>query len=75
MKTLLQNKIKFLILMFLALSLSGYSAPDTKSKSTTKVYKNEYRSHKKGCSSFKQQDYKKSNQHRNFQKRLNRANR
>ncbi len=75
MKTLLQNKVKFLIMMFLALSLSGFASPDSKSKSTSKVYKNEYRSHKKVCSSFKQQDYKKSNQHRNFQKRINRANR
>jgi hypothetical protein len=41
MKTLLQNKVKFLILMFLALSLSVYSESGVRSKSVTKDYKHE----------------------------------
>jgi hypothetical protein len=76
MKTLLQNKVKFLILMFLALSLSVYSASGVRSKSVTKNYKHEYRSLKKGvCKGYKQQNYYESNKHRKFQKRINRSNR
>ncbi len=75
MKTLLQTKVKFLILMFLALSLSGYSAPGVKSKSAIKGNNNEYRIRKGECKSYKQQDYKISSKHRKFQKKINRSNR
>ena len=76
MKTLLQNKVKFLILLFLALSLSVYSAPGANTKSVMKEFKHECRSLKKGvCKGYKQQDYYESNKHRKFQKRINRSNR
>jgi hypothetical protein len=75
MKTLLQNKVKFLILMFLALSLSVFSAPGVNSKNVVKGYKHEYRSPKGVCKVYKQKDYNESNKHRKFQKRTNRSNR
>jgi hypothetical protein len=75
METLLQNKVKFLVLMFLALSLSVFSAPGVNSKNVVKGYKHEYRSAKGGCKVYKQKDYNDSNKHLKFQKRTNRSNR
>jgi hypothetical protein len=75
MKTLLHNKVKFLILVLLALSLSGYSTPDVRSKSVVKSSKSEYRNMKKGCKSFSTQDFKASYKHKKFQKKVNRSNR
>ena len=75
MKTLLQNKVKFLVLMLLALSLSVFAAPGVKSKNVVKGYKHEYKSPRGGCKVYKQSDYKESNKHRKYQKRANRPNR
>jgi hypothetical protein len=74
MKTLLQNKVKFLILMFLALSLSAFSVPGVKSNYITKKDKHEYKSLKGVCKCYKQKAYKESNKNRKFQKRKNRSN-
>ena len=73
MKTLLQNKVKFLILMFLALSLSAYSVPNVKSNYGKKENKREYKSLKGECKYYKQKDYKESNKNRKFPKRVNRS--
>ena len=73
MKTILQNKVKFLIMMFLALSFSVYSAPDVKLKSVNKGHKHEYKS-QKGCRSYEQQD-KKSYKHGKFHIRKSRSGR
>jgi len=75
MKTLLQNKVKFLMLMFLALNFTVYSVPVIKSKIVTGGHKYEYRSLKGNCKCFKQKDYNASNKHMKFQKRVNRSNR
>lgn len=74
MKTLLQNKVKFMLLMFMALSLSAYSVPNIKSNSVKKMNNHEYKSLKGECKYHKQKDYKGLNKNWRFQKRINRSN-
>lgn len=61
MRTILQNKFKFLVLVFLAVFLSAYSAPGPKpkySKSAKKEYRHEYKSLKGVCNCYNDRNNK-----------------
>ena len=61
MGTILQNKSKFLVLVFLAVFLSAYSAPGPKpkySKSAKKEYRHEYKNLKGVCNCYKDRNNK-----------------
>ena len=60
------------MLIFLALSLSAYSATGAKSNSIKKEYKQEYRSLKGACNCYKQTPYKALKKYSKSQKRANR---
>lgn len=72
MKTLLQNKVKFLMLIFLGLFLSAYSGPIDRPGGAKKEYKQEYRSLKGVCNCYKDRHYKNTSKYRKYQKRVNR---
>lgn len=75
MKTLLQNKVKFLILIFMVLSFSAYSVPGVNSIYGKSKNVHEYKSPKVECKYHKQKYYKELNKNKRFQKRVNRSNR
>ncbi len=84
MKTIMHNKVKFLMMIFLALSFTVYSVPVMKSNSVPvsksnsvpvmKSNKNnggqkrEFRSLKGKCKCYKQKVYNKPNKHSKSQK-------
>ena len=73
MKTPLQNKIKLLVLISFALSLSAYSATGAKPNIIKPEKKQEIRSLKGACNCYKQTPVKSLNKYRKFQKRMNRS--
>jgi hypothetical protein len=75
MKTLLKNKVKFLMLIFLALSFTANSVPVIKSNTDSGSRKHEFRSLKGQCKCYKQKVYYMPNKHNNSQKKGTRSNR
>lgn len=91
MKTVMHNKVKFLVMIFLALSFTVYSVPVIKSNSVRAIksesvpviksnkdnggQKREFRSLKGQCKCYKQKVYNMPNKHSKSQKKANRSNR
>lgn len=73
MKTLLQNKIKLLLLIFFALSLTAYSGTGAKPDNLKMEKKQEIKSLKGACNCYKQTPVKALNKYRKFQKKMNRS--
>ena len=71
MNTLLHKKIKFSMLIFLALSLSALADTGVKPNSIKKEYKKEYRSLKGACNCYKQTPNKSLKKYSKSQKRAN----
>lgn len=53
MKTLLHNKVKFLIMVLFAASLTAFAGPGAKNNSAKKEYRSEYKSLKGVCNCYK----------------------
>jgi hypothetical protein len=83
MKTIMHNKVKFLMMIFLALSFTVYSVPVIKSNSVPVIksnkdsggQKHEFRSLKGQCKCYKQKVYNMPKKHSKSQKKVNRSNR
>jgi hypothetical protein len=75
MKTLLQNKVKFLMLIFMVLSFSAYSVPGVNSNYGKNMNVHVYKSPKVECKNHNQKYYKGLNKNKKFQKRINHSNR
>jgi|GEM_PF-4356056 len=73
MKILLQNKIKLLVLIFFAFSLTAWSGTGVSPVNSKPEKKQEIRSLKGACNCYKQTPVKALNKYRKFQKRMNRA--
>jgi len=73
MKILLQNKIKLLVLIFFAFSLTAWSGTGVRPVNSKPEKKQEIRSLKGACNCYKQTPVKALNKYRKFQKRMNRA--
>jgi len=71
MNTFLHKRIKFSILILLALSLSAYSETGTKPNSIKKENKKEYRSLKGACNGYKQTPYRALKKYSKSQKKAN----
>jgi hypothetical protein len=68
MKALLQNRVIFLMMIFLALSFTVYSVPVIKSDKDAGGHKHEYRSLKGKCKCYKQKVYNMPDKHSKSQK-------
>jgi len=73
MKKLLQNKIKLLVLILFAFSLTAYSGTGAKPDNSKMDKKQEIKSLKGACNCYKQTPVKALNKYRKFQKRMNRV--
>jgi hypothetical protein len=73
MKTLLQNKVKFLMLIFIAFSLTVFSVPTIKSNNDSGGRKHEFKSLKGECKCYKQKAYKMPKKHSKSHKKVNRS--
>jgi len=73
MKKLLQNKIKLLVLILFAFSLTAYSGTGAKPNNSKMDKKQEIKSLKGACNCYKQTPVKALNKYRKFQKRMNRV--
>jgi hypothetical protein len=73
MKRLLQNKIKLLVLILFAFSLTAYSGTGAKPDNSKMDKKQEIKSLKGACNCYKQTPVKALNKYRKFQKRMNRV--
>jgi len=73
MKTPLQNKIKFLVLILFALPLTAYSGTGAKPNNSKMEKKQEIKSLKGACNCYKRAPVKALSKYSKFQKRMNRA--
>jgi hypothetical protein len=74
MKALSQNKVIFLMMIFLALSFTVYSVPVIKSNKDAGAHKHEITSLKGKCNCYKQKVYIMRNKHSNSHKKVNKSN-
>jgi hypothetical protein len=74
MKALLQSKVVFLMMIFLALSFTAYSVPVIKSNKDAGVHKHEITSLKGKCKCYKQKVYNIPNKHSNSHKKVKKSN-